>query len=59
MLSAPPEYRDALRMMAAKWNLQNPSKITSAATIAREIVCEYMDGVQAGVDHNRIGESKK
>jgi hypothetical protein len=55
MLSVPPECRDALRMMAAKRNLKNPSKVTSAATIARELVLEGIDRVermQAAINPN-------
>ncbi len=36
-------YRDRLRIMAAERNFENPNQITSASTIAREIVCEYLD----------------
>ena len=36
-------YRDKLRIMAAERNFENPNQITSASTIAREIVCEYLD----------------
>ena len=37
------EYRDRLRTMAAQQNLHDPDQITSASTIAREIICEYID----------------
>jgi hypothetical protein len=37
------EYRDRLRTMAAEKNLLDPDQITSASTIAREIICEYLD----------------
>ena len=40
MLSVPPHCRDKLRQMAAKRNFQNPDRVTSAATIARELVLE-------------------
>jgi len=43
MLSIPKSFRDKLRMMAAEQNLKNPDQVTSASTIAREIVCEYLD----------------
>ena len=46
MLSVPRECRDALRMMAAKRNLQNPNKVTAAATIARELVLEGIERVE-------------
>ena len=46
MLSVPRECRDALRMMAAKRNLQNPAKVTAAASIARELVLEGIERVE-------------
>jgi hypothetical protein len=36
-------YRDQLRTMAAKRNLHDPDQLTSASTIAREIICENID----------------
>ena len=42
MLSIPKSFRDKLRIMAAEQNLKNPDQVTSASTIAREIVCEYL-----------------
>ena len=42
MLSIPKSFRDKLRKMAAEQNLKNPDQVTSASTIAREIVCEYL-----------------
>ena len=36
-------YRDQLRTMAAKRNLHDPDQLTSASTIAREIICEHVD----------------
>ena len=30
-------------VMAAERNFENPNQITSASTIVREIVCEYLD----------------
>ncbi len=38
-------YRDRLRTMAAQQNLHDPDQLTSASTIAREIICEYIDGI--------------
>ena len=46
MLSVPQECRDKLRRMAAKRNLQNPNKVTGAATIARELVLEGIERVE-------------
>ena len=40
------EYRDRLRTMAAQQNLHDPDQLSSASTIAREIICEYIDGLE-------------
>ena len=45
MLSIPEEVRDRLRIMAAQKNLKNPSRVTSASTIAKKIVCESIEGI--------------
>ena len=42
-ISIKKEYRDRLRTMAAEKNLLDPDQITSASTIAREIICEHLD----------------
>jgi hypothetical protein len=47
MLSVPKECRDKLREIAAIQNLKNPDQVTSAATIAREIICEHLDKIDA------------
>jgi hypothetical protein len=47
MLSIPKIYRNKLRTMAAEQNLKDPDQITSASTIAREIVCAYFDNREA------------
>lgn len=39
-------YRDQLRTMAAKRNLHDPDQLTSASTIAREIICEHIDELE-------------
>ena len=39
-------YRDRLRTMAAQQNLNDPNQLTSASTLAREIICEYLDTVK-------------
>ena len=57
MLSIPKDCRDRLREIAARENLNNPDQVTSASTIAREIICRYLDEVDVGNDRNRIGES--
>jgi hypothetical protein len=38
-------YRDQLRTMAAKRNLHDPDQLTTASTIAREIISEHIDGL--------------
>lgn len=38
-------YRDRLRTMAAEQNLQDPDLLTSASTIAREIICKHLDKI--------------
>ena len=43
MLSIPKAYRDRLRTMAAEQNLKNPDQVTSASTIAKEIICRQID----------------
>ena len=42
-ISISKEYRDRLRTMAAEQNLQDPDQLTSASTIAREIIAECLD----------------
>jgi hypothetical protein len=46
MLSVPPDCRDKLRQMAARRNLRNPDRVTSAATIARELVLEGIEQLE-------------
>lgn len=45
LVSLPEVYFDCLRKMAAKHNYENPREQTSAATIARGIICRYLDGL--------------
>ena len=47
MLSIPKNCRDKLRMMAAEQNLENPDQVTSASTIAKKIICEYLEQVES------------
>lgn len=42
-ISIPKRYRDRLRTMAAQQNLHDPDCLTSASTIARGIICEYLN----------------
>jgi hypothetical protein len=47
-ISISKEYRDRLRTMAAEQNLQDPDQLTSASTIAREIIAEYLKRASEG-----------
>jgi hypothetical protein len=46
MLSVPPDCRDKLRQMAAERNYRDPKQVTSASTIARELVIEGIDRIE-------------
>jgi len=46
MLSVPPDCRDKLRQMAARRNFHNPERVTSASTIARELVLEGIERIE-------------
>jgi hypothetical protein len=48
IISIKKEYRDRLRTMAARQNFDNPNEVTSASTLAREIICEYLDNALTG-----------
>jgi hypothetical protein len=43
MLTLPRKHRDLLRTMAAKKNLENPDKVTSASAIAAQVVINYLE----------------
>ena len=45
-ISIEKSYRDQLRTIAAKRNLHDPDQLTSASTIAREIICEHIDELE-------------
>jgi hypothetical protein len=45
-ISVDKEYRDRLRTMAAQQNLHDPNQLTSASTLAREIICDYIDNLK-------------
>jgi len=47
VLSIPKECRDKLREIAARQNLENPNQVTSASSIAREIICKFLDEAEA------------
>ena len=59
MLSIPKECRDKLREIAARQNLENPNQVTSASSIAREIICNFLDGTDAGNNPNIKGGAMK
>lgn len=42
-ISIDKSYKDKLRIIAAKLNLMDPNQVTSASTIAKEIICGYLD----------------
>ena len=58
MISLPKEYRDKLRTMAAEQNFVNPDQVTSAATIAKEIICEHLSIVREAKVKEKIGGRK-
>ena len=49
-ISISKSYRDRLRTMAAEQNLQNPDKVTSASTLAKEIICGHLEKLRPEVD---------
>ena len=46
-LSIPEEYKDKLVIMAAKQNIKNPKRIATASALGREIICHYLDNLDA------------
>jgi hypothetical protein len=46
-LCIPKDCRDKLREIAARQNLGNPDKVVSGASIAREIICRHLEGVDS------------
>lgn len=53
------EYRDRLRTMAAEQNLQDPDQLTSASTIARQIICDFVNRVGLGKEGAREDQIKQ
>lgn len=45
LITIPKSYRDLLRKMAAEQTFKNPGKKKSAAGLAREIICQYLDNL--------------
>ncbi|MFZ0242697.1 MAG: hypothetical protein WAL90_13715 [Desulfobacterales bacterium] len=50
--------RDQLRTMAAGRNIENPDQVTSASAIAREIIYEYLNAVDATLQRNQHKEDQ-
>ena len=59
MLSIPKAYRDQLRKMAAEQNLKNPNQVTSASTLAKEIICGYLERIHAKLPSIKIEDSSQ
>ena len=57
MISLPKEFRDKLRMMAAEQNFINTDSVTSAATIAKEIICKHLS-IDQESETKKIGGMK-
>jgi hypothetical protein len=51
------EHRDLLRKMAAEKNLMNPDQVTTAASLARDIIVSHLDNlsVQENSQDERLG----
>ena len=47
MISLPPEARDKLRILAAEQNMRNPTRVTAAASIARELILEGIEKIES------------
>lgn len=45
LVSLPQEYLDVLRRLSAQEIFDNPREVSSAAKIAREIICAVLDGL--------------
>ena len=46
-LTIPKKYRDLLRTMAAKENLKNPDRVTSASEISKNIIIEHLENLNS------------
>ena len=42
-ISIEKSFKDKLRIMAAEHNLKDPNQVTSASTLAKEIICGYLN----------------
>ena len=47
MISLPQEARDKLRILAAEQNMRNPTRVTAAASIARELILEGIEKIES------------
>jgi hypothetical protein len=45
-MAIPEHYRNLLRKMAAKRNLENPNRVASGTSIAIEILTEHLDRIE-------------
>ncbi len=45
-LCIPIRYRDLLRRMAAEKVLENPRKVITAASLASEFICSYLENIR-------------
>lgn len=52
MISIPTEIKMRLRRLAAERNLQNPERVTSAATLARELLLKSMENENGHKDNS-------
>jgi hypothetical protein len=50
MLSVPKIVRDKLRTMAAERTLDNPDKLTTASSLAREIILKHLNKIESEED---------
>ena len=48
-ISIPKRYRNQMRTMVAQDNLKNPDKVTSLSELAREILCECLNELDAKI----------
>jgi hypothetical protein len=56
-ITLPKHYRDILRKKSAEWTLEHLDDGISAARIASNIICEYLDDWEKGLkQENQPGE---
>lgn len=59
LVSVPERHFDRLRRMVAERLLKNPRTQTSAATIAREIICQHLDRLPGRRSEKNMEESRE